>query len=79
MAHFKAIYLYLCERKEKSTHQWAFGLAFCLASPKGHAFRTAWDTMSNSSNVYDFNITGNVMMPRTLDIVYAFDYIDLVI
>ena len=65
------------ERKDKD--QLIFGLCFRLVSPKDHVFRTARESLIKSSNVCDSNIIHNAVMPWTLDIVYSFDYIDLVI
>ena len=45
----------LCEkqgpRASVTTKTSAFGLGFCLLSPSGHVFHTAWETMIKSYNV----------------------------
>ena len=43
-------------RASVTTKTSAFGLGFCLLSPSGHVFHTAWETMIKSYNRILFNM-----------------------
>ena len=57
-------------RASVPTKTWAFGLGFCLLSPSGHVFHTAWETMIKS---YTTSIAMYSDNPMSVDTFYLFD------
>ena len=64
------IYIYIDQpRASVTTKTSAFGLGFCLLSPSGHVFHTAWETMIKS---YYSTLTDWVFFPYFIHINMSF-------